>query len=85
VTLGNPNGLNIIHALLRFHHPRILDSIAPPFEMIYQNSPKMQKPLKGSTYDLAVDDFKARCNEWELSISIYPEVLNFRRSQHALK
>jgi hypothetical protein len=85
VTLGNPNGLNIIHALLWYHHPRVLDSITPPFDMIYLNSPKMQKPLKYSTYDLAVEDFKARCNEWELSISMYPEVLNLRRSQHALK
>jgi hypothetical protein len=34
----------------------------------------MEKPGKGSTYDLAVDDFKARCNKRELSISMYPEV-----------
>jgi hypothetical protein len=74
-TLGNPNGLDILHDLLRCHHPRVLlDSIAPPFDVIYLNSPKMLKPSKGSTYDLTVDDYKARCNEWELSISMYPEV-----------
>jgi hypothetical protein len=59
VTLGDPNGLSIIHDMLRYHHPRVLDSIAPPFDVIYLNSPKMQKPAKGLTYDLAVDDFKA--------------------------
>jgi hypothetical protein len=85
VTLGNPNGLTILHDLLRYHHPRALDYIAPPFNVIYAKSPKMQKPGKGSTYDLAVDDFRARCNEWELIISMYPEVLTFRHSQHALK
>jgi hypothetical protein len=85
VTLGNPNGLTILHDLLRYHHPRVLDSIAPPFDDIYLNSPKMQRPGKGSTYDLTVDDFKARCNEWELSISMYPEVQTLRRFQHALK
>jgi hypothetical protein len=74
ITLGNPNGLTILHDLLRYHHPRVLDSLAPPFETNYHNSPKMQKPGKDSTYDLMVDDFKARCNEWELSISMYPEV-----------
>jgi hypothetical protein len=84
-TLGNPNGLTILHDLLRYHHPRVLDSIAPPFDIIYLNSPKMQKPGKGSTYDLTVDDFKARCNEWELSISMYPEVQTLQRSQHTLK
>jgi hypothetical protein len=84
-TLGNPNGLTILHDLLRYHQPRVLDSIAPPFDVIYAKSPKMKKKGKGSTYDLAVDDFKARCNEWELSISMYPEVLTFRCSQHALK
>jgi hypothetical protein len=52
---------------------------------MYLNSPKMQNPSKGLTYDLTVDDFKARCNEWELSISMYPEVQNIQRSQHALK
>jgi hypothetical protein len=45
----------------------------------------MIKPNRGSTYDLAVDDFKARCNKWELSISMYPEVKTIRHSQHALK
>jgi hypothetical protein len=85
ITLGNPNGLNILHDLTRYHHPRVLDSLAPPFDHIYLNSPKMQKPSKGSTYDLTVDDFKARCNEWELSISMYPEVRNIRRWHHALK
>jgi hypothetical protein len=44
----------------------------------------MEKPDRGSTYDLAVDDFKARCNEWELSI-MYLEVKTLHRSQHALK
>jgi hypothetical protein len=36
VTLGNPsgNGLGILHDLLRYHHPRVLDSLAPPFETI---------------------------------------------------
>jgi hypothetical protein len=34
---------------------------------------------------LSLDDFKARCNEWELSISMYPEVKILRHSQHALK
>jgi hypothetical protein len=85
VTLGNPNGLTVLHDLLRCHHPRVLDLIAPAFDVIYLNSPKMTKPGKGCTYDLVVDDFKARCNEWELSISMYPEVQNLRRSQHALK
>jgi hypothetical protein len=51
IALGNPNGLNILHDLIRYHHPRILDSVAPPFDHIYLNSPKMQKPSKGSTYD----------------------------------
>jgi hypothetical protein len=70
ITLGNPYGLNILHDLIRHHHPScVLDSLAPPpFDHIHLNSPKMQKPSKGSTYDLTVDDFKARCNEWELSI-----------------
>jgi hypothetical protein len=37
-------------------------------------------------YDLTVDDFKARCNAWELGISMYPEVLQtMQRLQHALK
>jgi hypothetical protein len=85
ITLGNPNGLKILHDLIRYHHPRVLDSLAPPFDHIYLNSPKMQKPSKGFTYDLTVDDFKARCNEWELRISMYPEVQNIRRSQHVLK
>jgi hypothetical protein len=85
VTLGNPNGLTILHDLLCYHHPRVLDLIAPPFDMIYHNSPKMQKPGKGSTYDLTVDDFKARCNEWELSIPMHLEVQTMRRSQYALK
>jgi hypothetical protein len=85
VTLGNPNGLNILHDLLRYHHPRVLDSIALPFNIIYLNSPKMHKPETGSTYDLTVDEYKAKCNEWELSISMYPEVQTLRRSQHALK
>jgi hypothetical protein len=85
VTLENPNGHCIIHDLLRYHHPRVLDSLAPAFDEIYRKSPKMIKPERGSTYDLAVDDFKARCNEWELSISMYPEVKTLRRSQHALK
>jgi hypothetical protein len=85
VTLGNPNGLNVLHDLLRYHHPRVLDSIAPPFDIIYLNSPKIHKPEKGSTYNLTVDDYKAKCNEWELSISMYPEVQNLRRSHHALK
>jgi hypothetical protein len=85
ITLGNPNGLNILHDLMRYHHPRVLDSLAPPFDHIHLNSPKMRKPSKGSTCDLTVDDFKARCNEWELSISMHPEVQNIRRSQHALK
>jgi hypothetical protein len=84
-TLGNPNGLDILYDLLRYHHHRVLDSIAPPFDVIYLNSPKMLKPSKGSTYDLTVDDYKARCNEWKLSISMYPEVRTLRRSQHALK
>jgi hypothetical protein len=44
-TLGNPNGLNILHYLLRYHHPRVLDSLAPPFDHIYLNSPKMQISL----------------------------------------
>jgi hypothetical protein len=85
VTLGNPNGLNILHDLLRYHHPRVLDSIAPPFDIVYLNSPKMHNPEKGSTYDITVDDYKAKCNEWELSILMYPEVQTLRRSQHALK
>jgi hypothetical protein len=85
VTLGNPNGLDILHDLLRYHHPRVLDSNAPPFDVIYLNSPKLLKPAKVSTYDLTVDDHKARCNEWELSISMYPEVKTYRRSQYALK
>jgi hypothetical protein len=75
----------LLAILLRYHHPRVLDSIAPPFDVIYLNSPKMLKPSKGSTYDLMVDDYKARCNGWELSISMYPEVKTLRRSQHALK
>jgi hypothetical protein len=38
VTLGNPNGLNIIHDLLRYHHPRVLDSLAPSFDNIYRDN-----------------------------------------------
>jgi hypothetical protein len=38
VTLGNPNGLNIIHDLLRYHHPCVLDSLAPSIDDIYRKS-----------------------------------------------
>jgi hypothetical protein len=41
ITLGNPNGLSILHDLIRYHHPRVLYSLAPPFDQIYLNSPKM--------------------------------------------
>jgi hypothetical protein len=79
--LGESNGFAVIHEIIRLHHPRIANSLAPSYSSIFTRPPTMATPGRDGTYELSHATYLAHYRDWETQLRYYPEFTHFRPTQ----
>jgi hypothetical protein len=83
--LGASNGFNVLHELIRMHHPRMNNSLAPSYSSIFSNPPVMAPPGREGSYELSHSTYIALYSDWETQLRYYPEFLYFKPTQLILR
>jgi hypothetical protein len=80
--LGETNGFAVlVLGIIRMHHPRVANSLAPSYSSIYVQPPTMKPPGPADTYKLAHATYIAKYRDWETQLQYYPEFSIF--DQHS--
>jgi hypothetical protein len=83
--LGETNGFAVLHELVRMHHPRVANSLAPSYASVYNNPPSMATPGREESYELSHATYSATFSDWETQLRYYPEFSHFRPTQLILR
>jgi hypothetical protein len=75
--LGASNGFTVLQEIIRRHHPRIANTLAPAYATILANQPKMVPPGRKGTYELSHATYLATFRDWETQLSYYQEFIHF--------
>jgi hypothetical protein len=57
--LGETNGFAVLHELVRMHHPRVANSLAPSYSSVYNHPPSMQPRRREESYELSHATYSA--------------------------
>jgi hypothetical protein len=79
--LGAANGFTVLQEIIRRHHPRIANTLAPSYATILANQPKMIAPGREGTYELSHTTYLATFCDWETQLSYYQEFIHFCLTQ----
>jgi hypothetical protein len=67
------------------HHPSVANSLAPGYDVVYNQPPIMHAPGREGNYELAHATYIATFSDWETHLRYYPKFAHFSPTQFILQ